>query len=215
MFERTQVLLEFRVEAHIVFFQSLERRVCTGQGPTTLSKPHGPAGQAGGQGHDQGDQEGPVDVWCHSGVWVCLADGYWAKIVSQARAHPEEPYERAFAVLVVDSGCSSRRHRLYAEASAQVTGLGGIEFLFRGRRRLLIALSVVAQAIFLIWRWRSPSSPPGAISLWVFPGYIIAWAAPRRWMVPALALTVLVNVAYHLILNGVIGAGWRSVRRAV
>lgn len=76
-------------------------------------------------------------------------------------------------------------------------------------------MSLVAQAIFLAWHWRSPSTPPGTISLWVFPGYIIAWAAPRRWMVPALAVMVLVNVAYHVILDGVIGAGWRSVRRAV
>lgn len=83
------------------------------------------------------------------------------------------------------------------------------------RRRLVIAVSLVAQAIFLIWRWRSPDTPAGTAALWVFPGYAIAWAAPRTWMFWALALMALINLAYHLVLDAVIGAGWRLVRRAV
>lgn len=83
------------------------------------------------------------------------------------------------------------------------------------RRRLVIAVSLVAQAIFLIWRWRSPGIPAGVASLWVFPGYVIAWAAPRTWMLWALALMALINSAYHLVLDAAISAGWRLVRRAV
>lgn len=79
----------------------------------------------------------------------------------------------------------------------------------------MIAVSVVAQAIFLVWRWRSPETPAGATSIWVFPGYIIAWAAPTKSMLWALPLTVLVNVAYHVVVAAVMGAGWRLVRRTV
>ena len=79
----------------------------------------------------------------------------------------------------------------------------------------MIAASLVAQAIFLVWRWRFPETPAGATSIWVFPGYIIAWWAPTKSMIWALPLTVLVNLAYHLVVAAVIGAGWRSLRRAV
>jgi hypothetical protein len=86
---------------------------------------------------------------------------------------------------------------------------------YRCRRRSSIAVSLVAQAIFLIWRWHSPGTPAGSASLWAFPGYVIVWWAPTRWMFLSLALMVLANVAYHLVLGAVIGAGWRLVRRAV
>jgi hypothetical protein len=85
------------------------------------------------------------------------------------------------------------------------------------RRRFVIAVSLVAQAIFYVWLWNSPDTLPGSDPLWValFPGFVFAWAAAHTSMLWGMAFMVLVSLAYHLVLDAAIATGWRLVRRAV
>jgi hypothetical protein len=85
------------------------------------------------------------------------------------------------------------------------------------RRRFVIAVSLVSQAIFFVWLWHSPDTLPGSDLLWVavFPGFVFAWAAAHTSMAWGLALMVIVSLAYHLVLEAVIGTSWRLMRRAV
>ena len=84
LFACAQVLVELRMEARVFFSESLEGRLGTRQRSTTLSKPHGPACQAGAQGQDQGDEEGPIDVRSHSVGLICPVNGEEEELVSRS-----------------------------------------------------------------------------------------------------------------------------------
>src|SRR5690349_24094258 len=92
------------MEARVFFSESLEGRLGTRQRSTTLSKPHGPACQAGAQGQDQGDEEGPIDVRSHSVGLICPVNGEEEELVARStcgltRAWSDGAYDQGMQIL--------------------------------------------------------------------------------------------------------------------